>query len=716
MLLDLPNEILLCIAESFDLSRDILAFVQVTKRTSRLLLPVLYRFNIEKQHSSALCWAAQHDHSLLAERLVREYHGNVNAVHDGNTPLLYAASDGSIKVVDALLASRQIQVNWRNAKGHSALWRAARYGYTDIVKRLLKQDNIKLNIADRTQGTTPLAVAVIRGHAETVESLLTIRRVNVNKRDRRGWTPVFHALSRAISYGDRSILEMILTRPNADLLHQDEEGRTPLIYAVQHNEASLTVMLLRHPTSRTEPRDFHGRTALWYAVQQGNTDIIQLLLDSGADIAVLDDYGETPLHKSIKDGNLSTTSLLLRDPTVWAPVFALHAVNNVLPPLCMAADRGSIEMVRLLVECGWYVNEVDVEGRTPIHCAAENGHDPVVQVLLTNEQLDVNARDHRKSTALHEAAWKGHLAVANLLLTKPNIDINVEDRYGCTPLWYATRHGHHNVALRLLEESNVIVNAVCRFQTMPEKSTSLHHAVNCNATLTVQRLLVRTALNPNITDDCGRTPLCCASHAGNLPMVELLLGRSDVRVNAAEKSEQPPLWSAASQGHIQVVERLLQCGDIDINQGWGPYSSPLLAAITRGHSDVAMRLLNCVPRPDVNARTYLGDSALSLAAREGHVDVVARLLEDWQTDRNGADRQGRTALWWAARAGQARIVQRLLEDDRVLVNVLDNDGVDAVDAARTHYHFEVVGLIRSHYSRRYNNWTGGGPHNLRTRS
>ncbi|OJZ80127.1 hypothetical protein ASPFODRAFT_148212 [Aspergillus luchuensis CBS 106.47] len=659
MLLDLPNEILLCIAESFDRSRDIL--------------------------SSALCWATQHNVSRLAERLVREYHGNVNAVHNGNTPLLYAASNGSIKVVDALLASQQTQINWRNAEGQSALWCAAWYGYIDIVKRLLQQHHIQVNIADRTRGTTPLAVAVIRGHAETVESLLTIRRVNVNIRDRRGWTPVFHALSRAISYGDRSILEMILTRPNADLLHQDEEGRTPLIYAVQHNEASLTVMLLRHPTSRTEPRDFHGRTALWYAVQQGNTDIIQLLLDSGADIA---------------DGNLSTTSLLLRDPTVWAPVFALHAVNNVLPPLCMAADRGSIEMVRLLVECGWYVNEVDVEGRTPIHCAAENGHDPVVQVLLTNEQLDVNARDYRKSTALHEAAWKGQLA----------------DRYGCTPLWYATRHGHHKVALRLLEELNVIVNAVCRFQTQPEKSTSLHHAVNCNATQTVQRLLARTALNPNITDDCGRTPLSCASHAGNLPMVELLLGRSDVRVNATAQNEQPPLWSAASQGHIQVVERLLQCGDIDINQGWGPYSSPLLASITRGHSDVAMRLLNCVPRPDVNARTYLGDSALSLAAREGHVDVVARLLEDWQTDRNGADRQGRTALLWAARAGQARIVQRLLEDDRVLVNVLDNDGVDAVDAARTHYHFEVVGLIRSHYSRRYNNWTGGGPHNLRTRS
>ncbi|KAI2885146.1 hypothetical protein CBS63078_11281 [Aspergillus niger] len=239
----------------------------------------------------------------------------------------------------------------------------------------------------------------------------------------------------------------------------------------------------------------------------------------------------------------------------------------------------------------------------------------------------------------------------------------------------ATRHGHHNVALRFLEEPSVIVNAVCLFQTQPEKSTSLHHVVDCGSTQLVQRLLAQTALTPNITDHYGRSPLGCASHAGNLPMVELLLGRSDVRVDAAEKSEQPPLWSAASQGHIQVVERLLQCGDIDVNQGWGPYSSPLLAAITRGHSDVAMRLLNCVPRLDVNVRTSLGDSALSLAAHQGYTDVVARLLKIWQTDRNGADRWGRTASWWAAQAGQALVVQQLLEDDRVLINVVDNDGV-----------------------------------------
>ena len=54
---------------------------------------------------------------------------------------------------------------------------------------------------------------------------------------------------------------------------------------------------------------------------------------------------------------------------------------------------------------------------------------------------------------------------------------------------------------------------------------------------------------------------------------------------------------------------------------------------------------------------------------------------------------GRTALWWAARAGQTEIVARLLKD-RVLTQLKDENGKDALDAASDHHHFNVVLLIQ----------------------
>lgn len=694
MLLDLPNEILCCIAESLGQARDILSFAGVSPGTKDLLLSTLYKFNIQRQNSSALCWAAQHGKTWLVEQLVRQYRYNVNPVHDGHTPLMYAALNGSAAIVKVLLSSPQICVNMRNRNGECALWCAALGGHENVVGILLQRDDIQVNAADLEHGVTPLGMAVIKGHAGVVRSLLAIERINVNSEDRHGQTPVFHALSRAIVTLDPNILTMILAKDGADLSHRDRHF-TPLIYAVRRREKGLTQILLSHPTSSTEYRDWQGRTALWHAVRKRDADIIMLLLEKGADVAAHDIHGETPLHQAITTGRPSLTQLLLRHLIGRRSQHDLNTVDNVLPPLCLAARLGNTEIVRLLLGHGWDANKVDAERRTPLHLAAEIGHYKVVQVLLHSRQLDVNARDQWASTALHGAAGGGHLVVVNLLLSKANIDVNIEDGNGCTPLWYATRHGHHGVALRLLNKRNVNVNAIGQFETyMPEKSTSLHHAVDRRAPQIVQRLLAKTALNPNIIDHTGQTPLSRAAHNGDLQIVDYLLQRPDVRVNAVETDELPPLWSAASQGHVRVVQRLLQCHQIDVNQGPASYWSPLRAAIEGDHPDVAMQLLRCGRRLNVNARTYLGESALSLAAYKGHLRVVERLLQDRRVDPNDVDKMGRTAFWCAASAGQAEIVARLLKDNRVRMHLKDEDGVDALDAARRHNHSNVVLLIR----------------------
>jgi ankyrin repeat protein len=94
-----------------------------------------------------------------------------------------------------------------------------------------------------------------------------------------------------------------------------------------------------------------------------------------------------------------------------------------------------------------------------------------------------------------------------------------------------------------------------------------------------------------------------------------------------------------------------------------------LAAIIASHPDVAMTLLACGDRLNINAQTYQKESALSLAARYGHRQVVDAILQDRRADRNSPDDEGRTALWWAVHEGETAVVRRLLEDADVRVDI-----------------------------------------------
>lgn len=98
-------------------------------------------------------------------------------------------------------------------------------------------------------------------------------------------------------------------------------------------------------------------------------------------------------------------------------------------------------------------------------------------------------------------------------------------------------------------------------------------------------------------------------------------------------------------------------------------------------------------RLDVNARTYLGKSALSLAASKGHLHVVKCLLQDRRVDPNGVDKIGCTAFWCAARAGRTEIMARLLKDC-VLTQLKDKNGKDALDAASNNNYFNMALLIQ----------------------
>jgi ankyrin repeat protein len=138
-LLALPSELLLCIAASLPCAKDILSFVLVSRTTSALLLSSLYKFNIQRQNSSALHWVARHGKLHVAEVVLHHYRPDVNAVYHTCTPLVYAAIHGSESIVKNLLTMPQVSVNFQNEQGQCALWCAALQGFTKIVKDLLQR-------------------------------------------------------------------------------------------------------------------------------------------------------------------------------------------------------------------------------------------------------------------------------------------------------------------------------------------------------------------------------------------------------------------------------------------------------------------------------------------------------------------------------------------------------------------------------------------------
>lgn len=57
-----------------------------------------------------------------------------------------------------------------------------------------------------------------------------------------------------------------------------------------------------------------GQTALMFAVRQGRTDMVKMLLDTGADTNVQDDEGSTALMCAAEHGHTEIIKMLLNTP------------------------------------------------------------------------------------------------------------------------------------------------------------------------------------------------------------------------------------------------------------------------------------------------------------------------------------------------------------------------------------------------------------------
>lgn len=164
--------------------------------------------------------------------------------------------------------------------------------------------------------------------------------------------------------------------------------------------------------------------------------------------------------------------------------------------------------------------------------------------------------------------------------------------------------------------------------------------------------LLERGVDVNAADARGTTLLMLAARDGHLATVRVLLQRK-AQLDARNQAGDSALMLAVLHDHGEVVEALLQAGAQVDQDGW----TALHYAAFEGRDALFDRLLEA--GADVNARAPNLSTPLMLAARNGHMGVVRRLLGNAGTELNALNEAGLSADTWAEQNGNTDIAERI---------------------------------------------------------
>ncbi len=485
-------------------------------------------------------------------RLLGKLKSEINRKDVGdNTPLHIAAQYGNKQLIEVLsrLGAKIVE----NKQGNTPLHIAIIHGNTDCIELFIeKRENKEDSILDfkGEHGRDLVHLAAMYGQFDCLNFLLDkFPDYDLNTKTSKGNTALHLALSKSTEIELRKECVKLLIRKGIQKNESNNEGNTPLHFAVQLVDLEFLSILEKELANNIHQEIFcenqNGNTAFHMAARVGNKSCLQHLfsLTQKKEVEEIlskeNNDGHTLLHLSMLSGNVECVKYLMEESQV-----DIFSGQNTQKKLLFAAIlSGNKECLEFLAESlvdrnvadsvGVLFSHNDENDNTSLHMAAlagcvECSQYIVGSVFKSTIRTLFNAANNHRLTPLHLAAMSLNAEVIEYFMTD-NYSyneqmLNVVSKSGRTPLHYLVMND--NDFERMINEDfkqdkflkNLILEKRKRNKHLMEKAVS----ALLYLTMDSKEKIVNKKINFDIKDNAGKITLDYALEH-NLNILRLFL-------------------------------------------------------------------------------------------------------------------------------------------------------------------------------------------------